>query len=133
MNDIESKLKQLLPSAGALDRDQLLYSTAFAAGKAAEAPKFPWRLVCGLLLCTQLGLIAWIARSPSAKVKLVVELPQTAPIIQLETMPPTSPPDPSSYWVLSHQFESDLRPKSDGNIPPVPPEVPLNAGFRNFE
>lgn len=127
MNNIESKMKQLQPNTGALDRDQLLYSAAFAAGKATASPKFPWRWICSLLLCTQIGLIGWIVRTPTAKVEPAVIQAITEPVIPVETSPHVSP-EPTSYIALMQHLGDDA---ATTNYPePTLPRAPLTPHSR---
>jgi len=125
MNDIESKLKRLQPNAGALDRDQLIYSAAFAAGRAAG--KKPWQRISAALALSIIALsFGWVFSS---------RLPPLPPhaIVPAELIAPAPPaakpepyqPEPTSYIALM-QHMGEYRPtmvESFGE-PPRPPLTP---------
>jgi hypothetical protein len=127
MNDIEAKLKQLQPNAGALDRDQLLYSAAFAAGKIAG--RKPWRIGSAFLFAALVAVCLWSVFNPK-----LMPLPANA-AKEAESIPPATPertepykPEPTSYIALMQHLGDDT---ASANYPdPALPPPPLTPHSR---
>ena len=129
MNDIESKLKDLLPNPGTLDRDQLLYSAGFAAGKASG--RKPWRLTSVLLCVLLIGVcLGWfltprLTPLPANAVKQAEPIPQAKP-----ERPEPYQPEPMSYIALMQRLGEDAKPTGGGTAdepqPPLTPRSPID-------
>ena len=124
MNDIELKLKHLIPNAGSLNRDALLYAAAFAAGRAAGSKV--WRRMSAVLTLAVVVLsFAWLfaPRLP--------QLPSHA-VVPLEALVPLSPvspepyqPEPTSYIALmQHMGEYSPSAPEGSTAEPRPPLTP---------
>jgi hypothetical protein len=121
MSDFESGLKRLIPNAGTLDRDALLYSAAFAAGKAAG--RRPWRRLSGVLATGIVGLscVGILSNRPPP-------LPQGAPVpAHAPTVPPAQlepyQPEPTSYIALMQHMGEYLPTPAEGSDVPPPPSL----------
>lgn len=116
-------LTRLVPTAGRLHRDDLI----FAAGRAAAPSPRWWKRACGLLVVSQavcLGL--WLAAPRPESTPAVGDPP--APVE--EPLPPAyTPPDPSSYVALFHKPD---RPPVSIPSPAGPANPLLTAGSRRF-
>ncbi|MFO0848724.1 MAG: hypothetical protein U0871_09240 [Gemmataceae bacterium] len=124
--DVIRKLAGFTPAPPAVDRDELL----FQAGRAsAPSPRW-WRRATAALLVTQaVTLGAWLAgpsRTPTAVPTDIAPAP--APAMAPE------PAAPTSYLVLSHNWETVRRPAGpdDGTEHGLPPDDPLTAGDRRL-
>ena len=80
---MEAIMGQLQPSARSLDREMLI----FAAGRAAQGPKRPWQVACGVLTVLLCGsLIMHLPQSrPSTPITLAEQMPD--PVMPIEMQP----------------------------------------------
>ena len=121
------KLIRFTPAAGGLDRDELL----FRAGRAsAPSPRWWKRATAALLVAQAVTLGLWLGvsdRPQTAVPPTVGPAPAVAPGLP-------EPAAPSSYLVLSRDWDGDRRPSvPDGGVEPRrSPDDPLTAGDRRL-
>lgn len=116
---LEHRLAAWRPSAGALDRDRMLYDAGRAAAR-GEGHIGAWRLTTAALVILSLSLGGMLAqqrsllrREQSGRMALEMErMARTrasppAPPVEIE-LPPIEPPAPSSYFALTSRFVEGL-------------------------
>jgi hypothetical protein len=137
---LERRLSACRPSAGALDRDRMLYDAGRAA---AEGYGRPWQLATGALLLVSLGLGGVLIHQQSSlasdrgllanerahRLRLETALAgQTGAVQPASTLPSPAPPraieapGPSSYLALTARLADrwDVGGPVNGGSPPVP-------------
>jgi hypothetical protein len=118
--DLTAKLARFSPTS--LDRDATLFTTGFAAGKAAVRPTM-WKWVAAALAVSNavtLTVLAW----PRSKPPAVVEPVPLGPPAEYPDEPP-GPPAPSSYLALTQALDAEAMPEpAAGSSPPSRPLTP---------
>ena len=124
MNDIESKLKRLVPNASAVDRDALLHSAAYAAGRAAG--RKPWMRLSAVFASAMVVLsCVWMFSNRLPALPPHAVTPAVAPATAAPVQPDPYRPEPTSYIALM-QHMGEYAPTSSGGStaeqrPPLTP------------
>lgn len=125
--DVIRKLAGFTPAPSAFDRDDLL----FRAGRAsAPSPRWWGRATATLLVTQAITLGLWLSgpsRRPAGATPAAEPIPAYDPGVP-------EPPAPSSYLVLSRNWDMDRQPDvPDGGAEPRrSSEDPLTAGDRRL-
>ncbi len=151
LRSLEHRLAAWRPSAGALDRDRMLYDAGRAAAQ-SEGRGRAWRLATATLAVMTLGLGALLAQERSQRMALEIALaapmvpsqPSPTPPVAVE-LPPIERPAPSSYFALTARLaanpgdspwpdaEIERQPHRPDSTPPEVPSRPVPLRPRDIE
>src|SRR5262245_25425879 len=128
LTDLERRLSGWTPSAGALDRDRMLFEAGRAAARSETRGRLTTALAAGLA-AVSVGLGGWAVRESTQRRALELALADRSRALEVVLAERSFPPEPDqipvaaltpeSYLVLTHRLATvDL---DELKAPPAPP------------
>jgi hypothetical protein len=110
---LEHRLAAWRPSAGALDRDRMLYDAGQSAASQQGRIR-AWRLATAALVLMAVGLGVLLVHERSQRMALEIDSaaralpsqPSPAPLVEVD-IPPIERPAPSSYFALTARLTAN--------------------------